>query len=70
MSNNLEKKVNSWYIRKSKEGNLEIKYFETLKQRQKYLLENDVVTKKYMNKQYLSKYVNSKRISDKFIGEE
>tara|TARA_Y100000310_G_C20667241_1_gene808263 strand:+ start:2194 stop:2400 length:207 start_codon:yes stop_codon:yes gene_type:complete len=66
MSNNLEKKVNSGYIKKKEDGSFEVKYFETLKQRQRYLLENDV-TKKYKGSPYYSKYVNSRRTADKFV---
>jgi len=70
MSNNLERKINSGYISKNRNGSFEVKYFETLGQRQKYLLENDELTKKYFEAPLKSKYVNSKRIADNFVGEE
>ena len=67
MSKNLEKRVKSGYFKKNKSGRIEVKYFKTLKQRQKYLLGNDVLTKKYNGTLYYAKYVNSKGIADKFI---
>ena len=62
MPKNLEKKVNSGYIGKNKDGSFEVKYFETLKQRQEYLLENDDLTRGYSNKLYPSRYVSDKII--------
>ena len=70
MSNNLEKKVNSGYIKKKEDGSFEVKYFETLKQRQRYLLENDNLTIRYTSNPYPSRNVDSKRIADKFIGDK
>jgi len=70
MPNNLEKKINSGYLKKNRDGSFEVKYFENKEQRQRYLLENDELTKKYHDNKYYSKYVNSKRIADKFVGDK
>ena len=52
------KKVNSGYIRKNKDGIFEVKYFETLKQRQKYLLSMKEFEELKMYKNYTKSFID------------
>ena len=52
------KKVNSGYIRKNKDRIFEVKYFETLKQRQKYLLSMKEFEELKMYKNYTKGFID------------
>jgi hypothetical protein len=52
------KKVNSGYIRKNKDRIFEVKYFETLKQRQKYLLSMKEFEELKMYKNYTKSFID------------
>jgi len=52
------KKVNSGYLRKNKDGIFEVKYFETLKQRQKYLLSMKEFEELKMYKTYTKSFID------------
>ena len=52
------KKVNSGYLRKNKDGIFEVKYFETLKQRQKYILSMKEFEELKMYKNYTKSFID------------
>ncbi len=62
-NSNILMKIDSWYVRKLSNGDFEVKYFNNLKERQNYLIENDELTSKYHHS-YGQNKDNYRRIDD------